>query len=419
MLNNLSFTAWPEMLTWPYLLLKGFLPYRDIAIAHNPLMLFDLTIFYKIFGVGIWQLKVFTWLLILFTGLVLFGVTKKLWNRKVATVALFFYFPLVFLYDGNGLWFDLALAPPGLVIFYLLRKKDYFWAGVFWALAFLTKQTAFWFLVPISLVVYKKPKAFIKGVLLIFAVFLVILYFLGIGQDFYFWALQFGIGILPRSAGQLSAPSLRQFLLAFLPFLPLVFLGRKNWQILVWALFGLMGAFPRWELFHFQPALPFLAIGLGLLFADFRKFRKPLQMVFVLYLLGLSFLVFKACKYKWQVPDRFVEREVLEVADYISNNTSENETIYVLNAWDSLYALADRLPATRPLVPHLAWYMEMPGIQEEIVSDLESERPALIIQGEYEDVGLGAYKPALIADFMRQNYQVKDRIGKYLILVPK
>ena len=41
----MQFTAWPEMLAWPYLILKGFLPYKDIAIAHNPLLIFVLTKF--------------------------------------------------------------------------------------------------------------------------------------------------------------------------------------------------------------------------------------------------------------------------------------------------------------------------------------------------------------------------------------
>ncbi len=45
----INYTAWPEMLAWPYLILQGWLPYRDIAIAHNPLMLLDLVIFFKLF----------------------------------------------------------------------------------------------------------------------------------------------------------------------------------------------------------------------------------------------------------------------------------------------------------------------------------------------------------------------------------
>ena len=57
LLIYLKFTAWPEMTLWPYLITKGWLPYQDIAIAHTPLMIGLLAIVYKIFGVGILQLK--------------------------------------------------------------------------------------------------------------------------------------------------------------------------------------------------------------------------------------------------------------------------------------------------------------------------------------------------------------------------
>ena len=53
LLFNLKFTPWPEMLVWPYLILKGWFPYQDIAIAHTPVLLADLAIFGKIFGVGL------------------------------------------------------------------------------------------------------------------------------------------------------------------------------------------------------------------------------------------------------------------------------------------------------------------------------------------------------------------------------
>ncbi|MEJ2441778.1 MAG: glycosyltransferase family 39 protein, partial [Patescibacteria group bacterium] len=148
---KLKFTAWPEMTLWPYLMLKGWLPYRDIAIAHTPLLFIDLIIVYGLFGVGLWQIKIYTWLLILLTDCLLFWIVKKLWKEKVALFSLAFYIPLQLFYEGNGLWFDLALAPIALFVFYLLKKKNYFWAGFSWASAFLTKQTAFWFLVPIGL----------------------------------------------------------------------------------------------------------------------------------------------------------------------------------------------------------------------------------------------------------------------------
>src|SRR3989304_5834172 len=102
-----GFTAWPEMTFWPYLMLKGWLPYKDIAIAHTPILLGDLTIFFKIFGVGLSQLKIYTWILILGTDLLLYWVVSKLWDRKVALVSLLTYIPFQLYFEGNGLWFDL------------------------------------------------------------------------------------------------------------------------------------------------------------------------------------------------------------------------------------------------------------------------------------------------------------------------
>ncbi len=150
-LSFLKFTAWPEMLAWPYLILKGWLPYRDIAIAHNPLFLLDLALFYKIFGVGVVQLKVFTWLLFALALILLFWVAKDLCGRKAAILAIIFYFPLFVFYEGNGLWFDFYMGIFAFVSFYFAQKKNFFWAVGFWGLSFLAKQTASWFVFPLVL----------------------------------------------------------------------------------------------------------------------------------------------------------------------------------------------------------------------------------------------------------------------------
>ena len=94
LLFNLSFTAWPEMLAWPFFILKGWLPYKDFAMVHTPLLVLDLALFNKIFGVGAAQLKIYSWVLILFTDLTLFYVVKKLWSVKKALSSLLFFIPL-------------------------------------------------------------------------------------------------------------------------------------------------------------------------------------------------------------------------------------------------------------------------------------------------------------------------------------
>ena len=436
LLISLKFTAWPEMTLWPYLITKGWLPYKDIAIAHTPLLLVDLTILYKLFGVGLLQLKIYTWLLILLTDVLLFWVVREIWNRKTALLSLVFFIPFQLLYEGNGLWFDLALAPIALIVFYFIKKKDYLWAGIFWTLAFLTKQTAFWLLIPIGLTfiqgvtiqklkkLFKVSKKFVWGMVSTFAVAALAIWALGFLKEFFFWAFEFGIGILPKAQGQINLPSLRQLAISFFPFSILFFLffvqkRKESISLSIWVIAGAMGAFPRWELFHFQPAIPFLAIAGGLVLSQIKKLKPAIKFLFLGYVVLSALLVSKYYLREWGSETRFFEPEIKQISTHIKENTEQNDKIYVLNAWDSVYAWSDTLPAVRPWVPHLSWYMKLPGIQEDIVSGLDIVRPKLIMQGEYSETGLGSYKPELIDKFIKDNYEVGDKIDNYLILFPK
>jgi hypothetical protein len=436
LLIRLQFTAWPEMTLWPYLITKGWLPYKDIAIAHTPLLLIDLTILYKLFGVGLWQLKIYTWLLILLTDVLLFWIVREIWNRKTAMISLAFFIPFQLFYEGNGLWFDLALVPMALIIFYFIKKKDYLWVGIFWALAFLTKQTAFWFLIPIGLMFFQGislqklqkllgvSKKFALGVLGTFLVAILAIWALGFLKDFYYWTFEFGIGILPKAQGQINLPTLRQLVISFFPFsilalLPFVQKRKESIQLSTWVIAGTLGAFPRWELFHFQPALPFLAIVGGLILSQINKLKPIIKILLAGYVILSIFLVSKFYLREWGRETRFFESEVKQIVAYIEENMEQNDKIYVLNAWDSVYAWSDTLPAVRPWVPHLPWYMKLPGIQEDIVSGLDIVRPKLIMQGEYSETGLGSYRPILIDEFIKDNYEINDNIGSYLIFIPK
>ena len=274
LLLNMKFTAWPEMLLWPYLWLHGVLPYKDAAIVHTPLLLMKLVVFYKLFGVGIFQLKVFTWLIVIFTDALLFFITQRLWGKKTALIALAVFVPWQIFFDGNGLWFDLLLAPLVLLTFYFAETKRYFWSGIFFGLMFFTKQTAVFFAIPIlfSKIDYKK---FIFGFLGLSLVWILGIWTLGIFPYFYNWAIKFGIFILPRSSGQIQLPDLRTLLIACLPFgifLPLFF-NKKilNINLALWAIAGSLGAYPRFEYFHFQPAVPFLAIATGIVFSEVKR----------------------------------------------------------------------------------------------------------------------------------------------------
>lgn len=430
LLMNLKFTAWPEMTLWPYLMTKGWLPYADIAIAHNPLMIIDLSIFYKLFGTGILQLKIFTWIIIGILDLLVFWVSNKLWNKKVAIIALFSFVLLQLFYEGNGLWFDLYMGIFAFISFYFARSKKWFWTGIFWALAFVSKQTAVWFLIPILLELvqsteYKVQKfaKFAFSIALVLFCFTLLLFIFNLLPSYYNWAINFGIFILPKAAGQIQLPDIKILVVSIFPFLifiPLIWKTKgKYLNLLFWSIAGALGAYPRFEYFHFQPALPFIAIAIGLMFLEIKNSRIILKLFLASYCLATLVLLSKFIIRNYHREVRFNETSVQKITKYVINNTEPNDKIFVLNWWDSIYALADRQPAVTPWVPQLSWYMELPGIQENMVENLISSKPKLIIFNPYTESGLSAYIPKKAFGYITSNYKLKEKLEGVEILISK
>ena len=444
LLVNLRFIAWPEMILWPYFVLKGLLPYRDIAMAHNPLLIFDLTIFYKIFGVSLLGLKVYTWILVLLTDFLVYWVAEKLTKNKIiALFSLLFFVLWQHYFEGNGVWFDLMLAPITLLLFYLLYKKDFLWSGILLGLAILVKQTAFWFILPIALTFWflkaikvKSIIRFLIGLAIPLSLFLLYLISTRTLQDFYFWAIQFGIGFLPRAPGQIDFPGIKEALSLGVPYgltlLAVFLLIKKKFKekkllilLLIWCAFGALGVYPRWGYVHFQPSLPFLAIisGITVYYVNliYKGSVKPLLGLYlILVFLGTFYLQFRFYRLHWQKEDRFFEMETIQAASWLQQNTKRDEKIFILNSWDHLYTLSETLPAVSPWVPTLPWYMEYPGIQEEIVADLKEGKPRSIVFEPYRGKGLGSYKPEKIENYLNENYTLDEIVaGRFQILKQK
>jgi len=443
LLIYLKFTTWPEMILWPYLMTRGWLPYRDIAIAHTPLMLALLAIFYKIAGVGILQLKIFTWAVVLGLDILVYMVVKSLWNNKVAliTLAAFAFWQLFF--DGNGLWFDLFMGVFAFASYYFVQKKNYFWSGVTLALAFISKQTAVWFLIPIGLEIFnvrqplkeaplKDAWSLVKGGLVILVLLVIPLLLLGILPSFYHWAINFGLFILPKAQGQVQLPDFKNLAVSVFPFLIFIplFFNRKKilaksefgkskfFNLLLWTIAGSLGAYPRFEYFHFQPALPFLAIATGLVLTGAAKKDRIMSIFISFYMFASVYLFANYFLRNFNEGTRFYETDVQDVVAYVKDNTSSNDKIFVMNWWDSIYSLSDRLPGVDPWVPQLSWYTELPGIQEKMVSDLAQSKPKVIILNQYSEIGLSAYIPKKVYNYVMQNYKLKEKVDGINILVP-
>ncbi|MFZ3301243.1 MAG: glycosyltransferase family 39 protein [Microgenomates group bacterium] len=379
-----NFTAWPEMLAWPYLMLQGWLPYRDIAIAHNPLLLLDLVIFFKLFGVGIIQLKIYTWILIAINVFLTFFVVKSFWSKKISIAASLLYLLLCIVYQGNGLWFDLALTPFALLLFYALKTKNYLWSGIFFALGFLTKQTFVYFAIPIVIAtaqstkhLAQRSKQLIFGAGIIFLIFAIILYALGILDDYYHWAINFGIFYLPNAEGQISLPNLKQFVYALLPFV--LSLLSAEYFLMIFAMVGLLGVYPRWELFHFQPALPFIAAALSIFIFS----KKHLLLKFAVGIL-ISLFLFIGIARSLGNTTRFFESDVNKTVSVINSLKDKPQSLYVINYWDNIYALTDTKPP-KPLIPYIPWYLSYNNNIDLMVNNLKTEVVEIIVIGERQN----------------------------------
>lgn len=376
---NIYFTAWPEMLAWPYLILNGWLPYKDIAIAHSPFLLVLLTSFYKLFGLGILQLKVFTWLLIgLNTSLTLY-ISRKYWGNKHSILSATLYLVLCLIFEGNGLWFDLALTPFALLTYYFIREHKYLLLGLCFASGLLTKQTFIYFLLPIffslkaSRFEPKYIKKFIFGVSIISLISVVVLLDFGILDDIYLWAVKFGLFYLPKVSGQIQLPNITQAVFALFPFLILVF----DSSLALFVIAGVLGVYPRWELFHFQPALPFIAILISKFIFEYKNVVIRLGVVFLLLI-----YMFTGIKRQIRTETRFYESDVTSVAGIVKKTGYKN--IYVANYWDSIYALTDTVPVTKPLIPYIPWYIEYGKNNEVMLFDIKLKQPELIIVNELD-----------------------------------
>ena len=121
----------------------------------------------------------------------------------------------------------------------------------------------------------------------------------------------------------------------------------------------------------------------------------------------------------WGEGTRFYEQDVQDVVAYVDSNTKPTDKIFVMNWWDSVYSLSDRLPAVDPWIPQLSWYTEIPGIQEKMVENLITSKPKMIILFPYSDSGLSAYIPQKVYDYVTQNYKLKEKVDDIEVLVSK
>lgn len=427
LLVNLRFTAWPEMLSFPYLRNNGYLLYKDMIHPYPPLLTMALAYIYEIFGYKLIVLKAVTWGIILVNDVLIFLIGKSLTKSiKYSLLGLISYILLQPFLDGNMLWFDLAIVPPILLGTLFFLNKKYFWSGVALAFAALTKQTAGLFLVFSSLFIVLKTRKirdlfyFLSGPVVLFLILVLRLITEGALAGFINWTLVYPFTFWGKFPGYvqmaLSRHQLLILVLLVIPVILLVFRLRrslfkdKNLFFLVSSiLVSVILIYPRFSFFHFQTGIAFIAVLFGILAKKLKFHTLHLTSYFLLLFLVISLPVIKS---DWRKETRFWSESDIELANIIKSNTAKDDLIYLQDIHSNLYVLAGRLPP-KPWTDNFGWFLEVPGVQVQIIGGWDKNKPKYvfvkdILPGNWYD--LGTYRPKKIADWINNNYLKKEEI---------
>lgn len=431
----LPFVWWPEMLNWPFFINNGWSVYKDILIVHTPLLLFVLSVAYRIFGyqAGVLQMVgiILLFLSNLLIGTIVFRLTK---SSKLAVFGSCLFLILSFAFEGNHVWFESLVMPLLLSVFYfqweyfqVKQAKYLFVSGVFLGLAMLTKQTVAYVLPAVGIVFlvfnYHAKHRWIESLkefviltfpsIAIILVFLFSLWRIGLLGDFYYFAVKF-VFFKPFVADGLNSyllfPNKRQlFILVILVATAgYAVIKRKkplDYALFFWFFFSIFFAFPRFEYWHLLPAIGFYCILLGVCFDRLASFAK-VALIFTIFILAGA-LIRKNLIYT----HTFLEPEIVYAASYLKNNYS-HESVYILNGPDQLYFLIGKTPGVKPWIPQLPWVIPFYG-QERMVADIRQSFPDIIIYQEYLTkpvAGLGSWRPHGVLEYFKNNYVFKENL---------
>lgn len=444
-LSQLQFTAWPELLSYPYLFANGFSLYKEMVVPYPAGLTWILASIFELFGYKIETLKIATWFLVLWIDFLILFILKKLKIGKIAYLLLAFFIILQPFLDGNMLWFDIVTGPFLLLSFLFSinfarfkKKRDIFLAGIFLGVAILIKQIAavylLGFILWYFLFYYQKGKflrhlySFTFGLIIPIGFFLIYLAPSGTVDDFWLWSTYYPLTEWSKFPGyvalEVNERSLKILALLFLPLLGLTLIKKFFEPIMTLTILFLAAAilaiYPRFSFFHFQPALSFLIILLAQIITLLgRKIRLyyfffiVTCFAFVVYLLSRQTIFSNDVRFYGSSEKKLVKKIIQE-------NTS-NEKIFLLGPNSSIYALSNRLPP-KPWVDTFGWYSEVPGVQEWVIEGFLKDPPKTIyrttpLSGNWFD--LGTYQPQKILAYIKNNYTIKETVDNIEVWVKR
>ena len=311
-------------------------------------------------------------------------------------------------FDGNGLWYELAMTPWLLMAFWTQKP-------IFIAFSFVFKQSTFWFF-PLFI---KKWKQLLYLILITFSGLSAWFWQKGDLEGFWFWPYKFIFTIFPFTPGYKDYASLRHWVLPMGVLIIIIgsrILQQKTLRFLfnprdpaIWALAGVPLMFPRFGLFHFHPTIAFLSLNMGMIYFHWSKYKKrrrswqeSLALLLLILLIGASW--YRTIKFNWGGDSRFLEPEIYKAAAQVALESDENQPVFLLNGPEQIYVLANRLPA-KPWLTQFSWFLDLPGFQQKLIDSYKSQSLSQVFITPYKNEGEfvpGSYQPKQLINYLEQ-----------------
>ena len=385
------FSIWTAGVSRPWLIINGFLPYRDFIWIRMPLDLFILSFWYQLFGVSSSSYQMFVFVLLLIEMSLIF-FANKLFTTHIRSFAIIFFilflFPLFMNTEEGEILIGIFSLLLGIAGFnYFKRPSTYlliisgFLAGI---CLILKQNTIFAFLVlPASLVLealimkrqlyYALTKISIYIFVALIPYILIVIYHLmnnGLYDFFYYTILILGPyrneNSIVQGDGLLIIIGYISLLIPFL-----IFWKKTNLKpSMVIFLSGLIIALFLSVLPSFLSYRTFTAYGLISVVAGydiylFRKQGNDPGLLVRRIIIILSFVFFVIIIYPFIhsyttslkdngiAPGQLItdySNEEYEIVNWLKNNTTKQDRILNYGS-EMIYVLADRFPPNKHLLP--------------------------------------------------------------------
>ena len=401
-----------EFTLYPYLVSRGFLPYRDILDQHFPTLLFGPFSLPAFLTANPWPLLALFLGTLILTDIFLFASLIR-FKVKLPLVWLVLFIVSSVYFSGYVLWIETfvnLLISLWLFLSFSKNNLRRFVSGFLLSQIILLRPTIAPALLVLSFTFSSLSWSLVLGGIIGIAVPALFIFRQGIFPDFYHLAIQFNKEVYPKEA--MTFPGIREiaFLLIWLAPVVISVIKNKKFQYLAILLLLLPLAFPRFGYEHLQP-LYLLAVVFAAITSN-----KPKLPVYVFIIIFFCLNLVSAIRHPYG--NFYLNKEVQEAASEIK--LLPTQEIYLLGAPDILYQLTGKIPPNYTYVPSLPWYLHQKDFQKKIIASLETSKIPVIVNPNAQVDGQNILTESqTVFEYIKMNYAEGGNIGSFQLFLPK